>query len=299
MAEAARPVPGHSQGFHPFAGHGLPDDQRAIARLGLDGAHVRADAAECRTSLWIPRASATTLHDLGAVDAVERVRIELRLDVRDARDFDERPQPTSERFFAWYAQSQFEDWWRDTAGLDQETGPDRGESSGRTEDEPGAWCRKTFRIKKVAVAEQRRDRRIVCESNSTSKFPRRWSLVLPPPPVRGVGRAGGFKIMIEDRSSSAGSLEGSHARGMRRTSWSTRRNSILDPETGARTETTRVRSDHVVGLPRQRAAGLRRSEPKLGDDQGSPAATMSSRCCRSTWDRSMSMISTCSAAPGR
>ena len=33
-------------------------------------------------------------------------------------------------------------------------------------------------------------------------------MVLPPPPVRGVGRAGGFKIMIEDRSSSAGSLEG-------------------------------------------------------------------------------------------
>ena len=38
--------------------------------------------------------------------------------------------------------------------------------------------------------------------------PRGHVMVLPPPPVRGVGRAGGFKIMIEDRSSSAGSLEG-------------------------------------------------------------------------------------------
>ena len=28
------------------------------------------------------------------------------------KPFDERPQPTTERFFAWYAQSQFEDWWR-------------------------------------------------------------------------------------------------------------------------------------------------------------------------------------------
>ena len=31
-------------------------------------------------------------------------------------NFDERPQPTSERFYTWYAQTGMEDWWRDRLG---------------------------------------------------------------------------------------------------------------------------------------------------------------------------------------
>jgi multidrug efflux pump subunit AcrB len=70
-----------------------------------------------------------------------------------------------------------------------------------------AALRKTFHIKKVeplnsdAIAEELRRR-------FEAEVPDALITVLPPPPVRGVGRAGGFKIMIEDRSSAAGSLKG-------------------------------------------------------------------------------------------
>ncbi len=116
------------------------------------------------------------------------------------KDFSERPQPTSERFFAWYGQTGLEDWWRDRLGMAK---PAPGVKSTGLE----RWCRKTFHLKPKAplssdaIAASLR-------KQFEEKIPEAMIMVLPPPPVRGVGRAGGFKIMIEDRSSSAGSLEG-------------------------------------------------------------------------------------------
>jgi multidrug efflux pump len=114
-------------------------------------------------------------------------------------DFSERPQPTSERFFTWYAQTGVEDWWRDRLGWKKPANA-KGTSLER-------FCRKAFHIKErpslnsEAIAAALR-------KQFDKEIPEAMVLVLPPPPVRGVGRAGGFKIMIEDRSSSAGSLEG-------------------------------------------------------------------------------------------
>jgi multidrug efflux pump len=119
-------------------------------------------------------------------------------------DFKERPQPTSERFFTWYQQTNLEDWWRERFGwakpVDEAGKPLQGTSLER-------WSRRVFRLKKRpqlsadAIAGMLR-------KAFDEQIPEAMVLVLPPPPVRGVGRAGGFKIMIEDRSSSAGSLEG-------------------------------------------------------------------------------------------
>jgi multidrug efflux pump len=114
-------------------------------------------------------------------------------------NFDERPQPTTERFFAWYAQTNLEDWWRDRLGWAKPKGV-KGTALER-------WSRKAFGLKELpslssdAIAASLRQQ-------FEKQVPEALVLVLPPPPVRGVGRAGGFKIMIEDRSSSAGSLEG-------------------------------------------------------------------------------------------
>jgi len=93
-------------------------------------------------------------------------------------EFKKRPQPATERFFTWLANPDLE-----------------------------ATLRQTFHIKRVealnsdAIAQELRRK-------FEEEIPDALITVLPPPPVRGVGRAGGFKIMIEDRSSSAGSLEG-------------------------------------------------------------------------------------------
>ena len=114
-------------------------------------------------------------------------------------NFDERPQPTSERFFSWYAQTGVEDWWRERLGWAKPTGV-----SGTFLER---WSRKTFGLKVMptlnsdAIAASLR-------KQFEAQVPEALVLVLPPPPVRGVGRAGGFKIMIEDRGSAAGSLEG-------------------------------------------------------------------------------------------
>jgi len=89
------------------------------------------------------------------------------------KPYKERPQPVVERFFRWLEQPGFE-----------------------------AWARKTFHVKKAlplnsdAIAQSLRNQ-------FEEKLPGAFITVLPPPPVRGVGRAGGFKIMIEDRSSSS------------------------------------------------------------------------------------------------
>jgi multidrug efflux pump len=122
-------------------------------------------------------------------------------------DFGQRPQPTSERFFTWYQQTNLEDWWHDQLGwkkpVDSSGKPVPGTSLER-------WARGAFKLKKRpplssdAIAAALR-------KAYDAEIPEAMVLVLPPPPVRGVGRAGGFKIMIEDRSSSAGSLEGLRA----------------------------------------------------------------------------------------
>ena len=87
--------------------------------------------------------------------------------------YKERPQPVVERFFRWLDQPAFE-----------------------------AWARKTFHIKNFTPLNSDA---IAAESEEAvrGQDPRAMITVLPPPPVRGVGRAGGFKIMIEDRSSSS------------------------------------------------------------------------------------------------
>ncbi len=84
MGEAAGAVYGHAQGIHPFAGYGLPDDQRAIARLGIVGAHVRADEENADDHPGHPGYQPYDAR-LGTVDVVERIRVEFRLDVRDAQ----------------------------------------------------------------------------------------------------------------------------------------------------------------------------------------------------------------------
>ena len=45
----------------------------------------------------------------------------------------------------------------------------------------------------------RRDRRHAADDDAPRRFPRRWSPSFRAPPVRGVGRTGGFKFMVEDR----------------------------------------------------------------------------------------------------
>ena len=103
--------------------------------------------------------------------------------------------------------------------------------------------------------------------------------VFPPPPLRGVGRAGGFKILIEGR----GDPGLKHFR--KRPIASSRR-----------PNTNRACSNHLQ-FSGQRAAALRRCGPQKCTPWAS-ASKMCSTQCRSTSVRSMSTISIASAAPG-
>ncbi len=94
------------------------------------------------------------------------------------KPFKQRPQPAIERFLAWLENPQLERRLRQTFHI--------------TKVEP---------LDSVSIA-NRLDRRF------REEFPEAMINVLPPPPVRGVGRAGGFKMMIEDRGPNAGKLEG-------------------------------------------------------------------------------------------
>ena len=58
---------------------------------------------------------------------------------------------------------------------------------------------KTIRRAPRSRAVERRDRRPSCGSEFGKEIPEASVAVFAPPPVRGVGRAGGFKFMIEDR----------------------------------------------------------------------------------------------------
>ncbi len=88
-------------------------------------------------------------------------------------EFSKRPQPPLERLFAWLGRPPIEN-----------------------------WCRKTFHLAKVPDL----DSNAIADSlrrQFAAKVPEAMITVLPPPPLRGVGRAGGFKLMIEDRGSSS------------------------------------------------------------------------------------------------
>ncbi len=219
---------------------------------------------------------------------LERVRIELRLDVRAcSNDFKERPQPTSERFFTWYQQTNSKTGGVSNWDIRSRRGPGHG---------AGAPCRRIFRLKKRARRSVRRDRQHAAAATSSSRSPRPMIMVLPPPPVRGVGRAGGFMIMIEDRSV-AGSLEGSHPRGCDRRPG--RRGQFdTDPETGKK---------QAAGVCHGMTSVFRANVPQVYVDVDRSAGMTKEvdapgclpDACRSTWARSTSTTSTCSAAPGR
>ncbi len=83
--------------------------------------------------------------------------------------FKDRPDPVVDRFFRWIAKPRTEAWARRTFGW-KKNPPKSGEAI-------QAEMRKRFGAK-------------VIDATVT---------VLGPPPVRGVGRAGGFKLMVEDR----------------------------------------------------------------------------------------------------
>jgi multidrug efflux pump len=140
-------------------------------------------------------------------------------------NFDERPQPVSERFYTWYAQTNLEDWWGQRLGWAKPTGV-KGTALER-------WSRKVFGLKPQpslssdTIAASLR-------KQYEEQVPEALVLVLPPPPVRGVGRAGGFKIMIEDRSSAAGSLEGLRALEEVTNSLVDAADSQIDPATGVK-----------------------------------------------------------------
>ena len=105
---------------------------------------------------------------------------------------------------------------------------------------------------------------------------------VPPPPVHGLGTAGGFKLMVEDRG-----------RGPRELPRAGRRRLVMAPS-------------RTPGPGRACSTALRASTPWLHLDidrtkcmsLGVPVTTSSTRS-RSTWARSMSTTSTSSAAPGR
>ena len=131
---------------------------------------------------------------------------------------------------------------------------------------------------------QRRHRRHSCASDSARRSRTRMVAVFGPPPVRGVGRAGGFALMIEDRGDlGPAALAGTKRDNLRRqgqvparpaaacspSSGPTCRSCTFEPDPRA----CMMRGVQLAGF-RRHAAGLRRA-------------------------RSTSTISTCSAAPGR
>jgi len=154
------------------------------------------------------------------------------------KPFDERPQPTTERFFDWYAQSQFEDWWRARLSWTKKPVPTGVNPQNAPKTSLEAWCRNTFHIKKVpsmnsdAIA-------AVLRKKFEEQLPEAMITVLPPPPVRGVGRAGGFKIMIEDRSASELSVLQNATDGLVEEA-----QFVTDPETGEK----RQRPEFVAGM---------------------------------------------------
>ncbi|HEX3449538.1 MAG TPA: efflux RND transporter permease subunit, partial [Isosphaeraceae bacterium] len=150
-------------------------------------------------------------------------------------DFSERPQPTTERFFDWYAQTGMEDSWRNRFGWPAKPDAKGANPAQAPKTNLESWCRRTFGIKKVPSLNSDSIAGVL-RRKFEEQIPEAMVMVLPPPPVRGVGRAGGFKIMIEDRSSSAGSLEGLRELQKATENFVDEAKFETDPTTGSRRE---------------------------------------------------------------
>ncbi len=102
--------------------------------------------------------------------------------------YDHRPDPVSERFFTWWNWTELEPRVRGWLKLPQAKPDATAEARARR------WLHipKTTTLSSDAIAGMLR-------KNFESEVPEAMITVLGPPPVRGVGRAGGFKVMIEDR----------------------------------------------------------------------------------------------------
>ena len=111
---------------------------------------------------------------------------------------------------------------------------------------------------------------------------RRSIFVIPPPPVQGLGTAGGFKLLVQDRGGRGFACAAGGDRRARRR--------------GAPRADARRRLHH---LPRLDAAALRRRRPRQGEQARTCRWATSSTRCRSTSARSTSTTSTASAAPSR
>jgi len=102
--------------------------------------------------------------------------------------YDQRPDPVSERFFTWWNWTELEPkvrgWLRKPPA----------KPTGTAEAKVRRWLRlpKVSTLSSDAIAMRLRAR-------FDAEVPEAMITVLGPPPVRGVGRAGGFKVMIEDR----------------------------------------------------------------------------------------------------
>ena len=102
--------------------------------------------------------------------------------------YDERPDPVSERFFTWWQWTELEPkvrkWLKKPPAAPTET----------VEARLRRWFHltQTRPLNSDAIAQMLRKK-------FEEQVPEAMITVLGPPPVRGVGRAGGFKVMIEDR----------------------------------------------------------------------------------------------------
>ncbi len=112
-------------------------------------------------------------------------------------EFSKRPQPSHERFFAWLAAL------RPPVPDTKENPRSRFDRYlDRLAPRFEGWCRRAFHLEKKppldsdSIAAKLR-------ADFEKLVPEAMITVLPPPPLRGVGRAGGFKVMIEDRGSSS------------------------------------------------------------------------------------------------
>ena len=127
----------------------------------------------------------------------------------------------------------------------------------------------------------RGDRRRIC-GQSSDKIQEAQVVVFGPPPVRGVGRAGGFTMMVEDRGDVGPQILQTETENLVRAG-------NQDPGPGR----------PVHDVPRQRAADPRRARRARVHGQGRHAAGLRRHAGRFTKARSTSTTSICSAARGR
>ncbi len=106
--------------------------------------------------------------------------------------------------------------------------------------------------------------------------------VLPPPPVRGVGRAGGFTLMVEDRGDVGMNVLQKQTENL--------------VQTGHRTPAT---EQPVRAVPGQRADAQGRARTSVSAWKRESTCATSPTRCRSIKDRCTSTTSICSGAPGR